>query len=108
MQTAADDFFSKGLARSTVKTYSSGVRKYTAYCVSGESPSPHYGGGGSGFVASLAKEKLSYASIRTYLSLIRYRQIVCGHGDPAISQMSRLEYVLKGIQKEEAHSQIVR
>ena len=61
-----------------------------------------------GFVASLAKENLSYASIRTYLSAIRYHQIVCGHGDPAISQMSRLEYVLKGIQKEEAHSQAVR
>ena len=50
----------------------------------------------SGFVALLAKEKLSCASIRTYLSAIRYYQVARGHGDPGIPQMSRLEYVLKG------------
>ena len=62
----------------------------------------------SGFVATLAKENLSYVSIHTYLSAIRYHQIACGCGDPRLSQMSQLEYVLKGIRKDEAHNQAVR
>ena len=108
-QTAADEFFAKGLARSTVKTYSSGVKRYTAYCVRvGRVPLPTSEDLISGFVASLAKEKLSYASIRTYLSAIRYHQVACGHGDPGIPQMSRLEYILKGIRKDEAHRQAGR
>jgi hypothetical protein len=59
----------------------------------------------SGFVATLAMERLIYALICSYLSAIRYHQIFCGHGDPGIPQMSRLEYVLKGIQKDEAYNQ---
>ncbi len=59
----------------------------------------------SGFVATLAKEKLTYASIHIYLSAIRYHLIACGHGDSGIPQMSQLEYVLKGIRKDEAHNQ---
>ena len=108
-QTAADQFFSKGLVQSTIKTYAAGVKRYTAYCARvGKAPLPTSEDLMSGFVATLAKENLSYASIRTYLSAIRYHQIACGCGDPHISQMSRLEYVLKGIRKDEAHNQVVR
>ena len=105
-QTAADEFFTKGLARSTVKTYSPThlELRYTAYCVRvGRAPLPTSEDLISRFVASLAKEKLSYASIR-----IRYHQVACGHGDPGIPQMSRLEYVLKGTRKDEAYYQAGR
>ena len=70
-QTAADHFFSKGLAQSTIKTYAAGVKRYTAYCARvGKAPLPTSEDLMSGFVATLAKENLSYASIRTYLSAI--------------------------------------
>jgi hypothetical protein len=108
-QTAADEFFAKGLAQSTVKIYSSGVKKYTAYCMRvGRVPLPTSEELITGFVATLAKKNLSYASVRTYLSAIRYHQIACGHGDPGISQMSWLEYTLKGIRKDEAHTQAAK
>ena len=105
-QTEVDHFFSKGLAQLTIKTYAAGVKRHTAYCARvGKAPLPTLEDLMSG---TLAKENLSYASIRTYLSVIRYHQIACGCGDPYISQMSRLEYVLKGIRKDEAHNQAVR
>lgn len=108
-QTAADEFFSKGLAQSTIRTYSAGVKKYMTYCTRvGKAPLPTSEDLISGFVAMLAKDKLSYASIRTYLSAIRYHQIACGHGDPGIFQMPRLEYVLKGVRKDEAHNKAAR
>ena len=56
-QTAADEFFTKGLAWSTVKTRSSGVKRYTAYCGRvGRVPFPMSEDLISGFVVSLAKE----------------------------------------------------
>ena len=53
----------------------------------------------SAFVAMLAEEGICYASIRTYLLAVPHFQIASGRGDPGISQMAHLEYVLKGIRR---------
>ena len=58
----------------------------------------------SAFVASLAKEGVSHTSLRVYLSALRHHQIEKGQGDPGISRMVRLEYIMKGIKKDGAHS----
>ena len=103
-QTAADEFFSKGLAQSTTRTYASGVKKYISYCERvAKAPLPVSEDLISGFVATLARDGLSYTSIRTYLAAVRHHQIASGFGDPNICQMSRLEYILKGVRKGGAH-----
>ena len=63
-QTAAEGFFTKGLAQSTIRTYLAGVKGYTAFCKGvGRAPLPTSEDLISGFVATLAKDRLSYASI---------------------------------------------
>ena len=54
------------------------------------------------FVASLAKEGVSYASLKVYLAAIRHYQIKNGQGDPGISRMVRLDYIMKGIRRDGA------
>ena len=80
-QTAADEYLSKGLAQSTIRTYSSGVTRYLAYCREvGRAALPTNEDLMSGFVASLVKDKHAYASIRTYLSAVRHHHIASGLG----------------------------
>ena len=108
-QMAADGYFSKGLAQSTVLTYSSGVARYLSYCRQvGKAALPTNEELISGFVARLAEGKHAFASIHTYLSAIRHHHIASGLGDPKIFQMPRLEYVLKGIRKKGAHSHSIK
>lgn len=105
LQAATDDYFAKGLANSTAKTYASGVRRYLNFCSKlGRAPLPATEELVSTFVAMLAKTSITYASIKTYLSAVRHFQIARGMGDPEIPKMARLEYVLKGVRKEGAHS----
>lgn len=52
------------------------------------------------FVAYLFSAKLSHQSIRSYLSAVRHLQIASGLPDPALSSFVRLQYVLKGVQRE--------
>ena len=49
------------------------------------------------FVAYLYNEKLAPSSIKTYLAAIRHEQISLGLGNPQITQMPQLEYVVKGV-----------
>ena len=54
-------------------------------------------------MASLAKEGVSYTPLRVHLSAVRHHQIENGQGDPGISWMVRLEYILKGIKRDGAY-----
>ena len=104
-QASADEFFAKGLTKSTQKSYQSSVRRYRSFCVSsGRSAFPAAEDTLSAFVASLAKEGVSHTSLRVHLSAIRHHQIGNGQGDPGIAQMTRLEYVMKGIKRDGALS----
>ena len=104
-QEDADEFFAKGLAKSTLKSYQSGIRRYKSFCANLSCLSfPIVEDTLSAFVASLAKEGVSHASMRVYLSALRHHQIEKGQGDPGISRMVRLEYIMKGIKKDGAHS----
>ena len=54
------------------------------------------------FVSSLHKEGLAPGTVKSYIAAMRFEQISRGMGDPGISRMPQLEYVLKGL-KRRAH-----
>ena len=56
------------------------------------------------FITSLANDKLAHSTIKSYLSGIRHLHIERGRGDPGISNMARLEQVLRGIKRVQAKS----
>ena len=93
----------KGLAKSTLKSYQSGIHRYKSCCVRINHPAlPVTEETLSTFVASLAKDGTSYTSLKVYLVAIWHHQIENGFGDPSIPQMVHLEYILKGIKIEGA------
>ena len=57
------------------------------------------------YVAFLAQQHLKFRTIKAYLSAIRCLQIQRGLGNPfADGSMPRLEYVLAGVKRVEAHA----
>ena len=62
-------------------------------------PSPRQ----SQYCASLsyAQQHLKHQTIKCYLSGIRFYQIIQSHPDPFITNMPKLQYVLRGIKSEE-------
>ena len=96
-------YFSKGLAKSTAKAYASGTARYLRFCNRCKiTPLPSSESKLSAFVSLLAKEGLSFSTIRCYLSAVRHHQIARGYGDPGVPLMSHQEYVLQGIRREKA------
>ena len=53
----------------------------------------------SRFVAFLYTERLTGATVKNYLSAVRHAQIALGLGDPDMSKMPQLEYVVKGLKR---------
>ena len=53
----------------------------------------------SSFVAHLAANSLKFRMIKVYLSA--ETQIESGHHDPFLAHIPKLEYVLKGVKREE-------
>lgn len=52
------------------------------------------------FVVYLHQEGLQVGTIKSYLSVVHYRQIFLGLGEPGMSAMPQLEYVIKGAKRE--------
>ena len=96
-------FFKKGLADSTHRTYRSGKRRYTTFCIEAgifPVPVPVCEQILCSFVAYLG---LKYRTIKVYLSSVRHLQIEQALPDLfAGGPMARLEYVTRGIKKREA------
>lgn len=53
------------------------------------------------FVAHLFEQSLSINTIRLYLSALRFVQISRGGGDPSMTSLPRLHYVLRGIARSQ-------
>ena len=91
------------LAPSTLRSYDVGQRRYLVFCTKiNTSPLPVNETLLCRYVASLASENLQFQSIKSYLSAVRYMQITSGYGDPDMASMPILEYVLKGIKRQQA------
>ena len=97
--------FGKGLAASTLRSYSAVHKRYLRFCaqfnISLEFPLTEnvlcY------FASALSDDFLKHQTIKYYFSRIRHAQIAMGYGDPFAGQpMPRLEYVLKGIKCNQA------
>ena len=103
LQLAAEHYFSKGLAASSTRTYTSGTKRYIQCCSACKvTPLPVTEAKLSAFVSLLAKDGLAFSTIRCYLAAVRHHQIACGLGDPGVPTMSRLEYILQGVRREKA------
>ncbi len=70
------------------------------------SPFPLLESSASSFVAFLAREGLKHGTIKVYLSAVTYSQIAAGYKDPFATPWHRLEYVLKGIRRDQAENGI--
>ena len=107
LQVAAKHYFSRGLAASFTRTYtsssSSGTKRYIQCCsLCKVTPLPVTEAKLSAFVSLLARDGLSLSTIRCYLVTVWHHQIACGLGDPGVSAMSWLEYILQGVKREKS------
>ena len=86
-----------GLAASTQRTYRSGERRYLLFCsMTGESPYPATEHRLTQFIAHLFEQGLGTSTMKGYLAAVRHAQIALGLGDPVMTQMPQLQYVLRG------------
>ena len=102
-------YFAMGLAESSQRTYGSGKARFLKFCEqTGTSPLPVCERVLCCFCAHLANEKLKHKTIKVYLSAVRHMQIAAGQIDPfgaGSAPMPKLEYVMRGIKKNEAAQQ---
>ena len=56
------------------------------------------------FVAFHYESRLAGATVKNYLAAIRYTQIALGLGDPQLSNLPRLEYVVKGFKRSATYA----
>lgn len=89
-----------------MKAYKSGQNRYDRFCEQHALPpypvaEPFL----SQFVAQLLLDGLAAGTVKAYLSAIRHAQIGLGLGDPCISNMPQLEYVLKGFRQKQAQGE---
>ena len=100
LDLAVCDYFAGSLAPATTALYCSAANRYLDFCTHlNLPPLPLDQDNVTRFVAYLAQSGMTYQSIRTYLSGIRFLQIANGLPDPHLSTFSTLEYVLRGIHR---------
>ena len=92
-------YFEAGLAPSTKKTYHAGIAKFNQFCITYNitAPLPASQFILCGFITYLAEHNLSYATIKTYLSAVRYLHLCNGMPDPRALPTPRLDLVSRGI-----------
>jgi hypothetical protein len=92
--------FSQGIASSTSRTYSSGVRRYLSFCSSYNLDAlPLSQATLCRFVAFLFNSHLTPPTIRSYLSALRFYQIAEGGLDPGMTEWPQLHYVLRAVRR---------
>ena len=109
LDAAVERFLGSGIAPSTRSMYKSAQRRYSNFCIKYgiQDPYPLREDRLCSYVAFLAEEGLKHRTIKAYLAGIRCLQIHKALGNPfAHGSMPRLEYVLSGIKRVEAHSGI--
>ncbi len=105
MEGAVQHYFTRGLAPSTHKTYSSDINKFNQFAHNLALPILClYHNIYCYFVAYLASAGLSPATVKTYLAAVRHLQIAKGLPDPhQMESMAKLCLVERGVDKEYRH-----
>ena len=105
MDSSVLRYFTLGLAPSTQQTYRSGKDRYLKFCQrTGTTPLPAQESVLCAYVAYLSgHEFLKHRTIKVYLSAVRHLHISAAMPGPfaAATPMSRLEYVMRGIKKDQ-------
>ena len=97
------ELFAAGIANSMQRVYKSGEKHYIEFCNSFHLiPFPVSETRLSYFVAYLYKEGLKSGTAKSYLAAVRHAQTALGLGDPQISEMPQLEYIMKGFKRQTA------
>jgi len=91
-------YFENGLAAATKRTYQAGINKFVKFCNSYNvsSPLPVSQSLLCFYISHLANSGLSYNTIKTYLSAIRYLQIANDFPEPRAVPMPKLNLVERG------------
>ena len=99
------ELFSAGLSAASLKAYKTGQNRYVRFCeLYAHSLFPASEEKLSQFVAHLFMAGLSAGTVKSYLSAVHHAQISLGLGDPDMSSMPRLEYVIKGYRRKSVKS----
>ena len=102
LEKLVQELFAAGLAPGTQRNYRSGERRYLRFCADCEqSPFPVDEQVLSTFVAYMYQQGLSVPTMKSYLAAVRHKQIALGLGDPVMSKMPQLQYVLKGVKRKQ-------
>ena len=95
----------KSLAVTTRKSYNSGIRAYTIFCVqTGINHLPLRHEYLENFAISL-RRRVGYKTIKLYLSALQVSSILQGYTE-RIRDMSRLHYVLRAIRREQGNTHV--
>lgn len=91
-------YFLSGIAPSTNRVYTAGIKKYLALCEQlHTAPLPATEQLLCKFSAHLATNNISSSSIKVYLSAVRQLHVSKGLPPPRTDDMARLQQVLRGI-----------
>ena len=105
MDQTVHGLFHAGLASTTAASYCSGLRKYLTFCAHFNlNPFPLSEQNLCRFVAFLYASSFSSSSVNLYLSALRYSQIALGGQDPRFPQLPQLQYVLRGLRRQQPTS----
>ena len=101
LEQSAEYYFQQGLAPSTQRAYKSAKKHYTTFCREYKFCSLRVSE--TQYVSFLANQGIAHTTIKVYLSTVCHLQIANHMPDPKISNMARLEQVIKGIKGEHAY-----
>ena len=98
--------FLKELAESTKKAYASGQRRFFKFCLSaGLRAVPDSQEVQCKFAAKMACEGgLQHRTIKSYMAGVRHLHIEDGMGDPFVSPLPRLHYVMRGVKRHQGEA----
>ena len=97
-------YFQQGLAPSSKRVYKSAKDRFISFCEKFHfNPLPVTETLLCQYVSYLATQNIMHSSIKVYLSAIRHLHIENHMPDPHISNMARLEQVVKGVKRDQAH-----
>ena len=98
-------YFQHSLAPSTQRSYNSAHSRYFAFCSQFNIPPlPVQEAHLCRFASFLAKDNITYSTIKCYFSAIRRLQIAHNYADPMIASFPKLESVIRGIKLEQARN----
>lgn len=99
VDAAVQNLLDEGISRSTQSVYRSGWRQYIKFCTEHSHPPLPLSEHTLCQFAAVMSQSVSWGTIRSYLSGLRFFQIRAGLPDPSFTSYPRLNYVLKGIHR---------